>query len=161
MASLGLRTLDLCRNPIPVLLPPFAALADLEHLHLSAACLSTLDLLEASQKRDICKRLGSSAVEGPEGEDAALEGMKRLETLDLDLNHLTEIPVSLAGATNLGDLSLSRNLISSLQALLHPDPRFRPLAEDALRLPWFDVAFEHCVPIAVPEKASRRLARLV
>ena len=51
--------------------------------------------------------------------------------------------------------------ISSLQALLHPDPRFRPLAEDALRLPWFDVAFEHCVPIAVPEKASRRLARLV
>jgi len=127
VASLGLRTLDLCRNPIPVLLPPFAALADLEHLHLSAACLSTLDLLEASQKRDICKRLGSSAVEGPEGEDAALEGMKRLETLDLDLNHLTEIPVSLAGATNLGDLSLSRNLISSLQALTIALPYARHL----------------------------------
>lgn len=56
---------------------------------------------------------------------------------------------------------LTETGLSSLQAFLHPDPLFRPLAEDALRLPWFDVAFEDCVPNNVPEAASRRLAHIL
>lgn len=48
----------------------------------------------------------------------------------------------------------------ALRALLAADPSERPMARDALQAPWYDLAFDDCVPGQLPDSMERRLANL-
>lgn len=50
--------------------------------------------------------------------------------------------------------------LTSMKALLEPDPCRRPLAEMAFRAPWFDLPIESCLASGVPTEEARALALL-